>query len=137
MIDLRPVTDAVLVMLRDVVPVPVYDAKVPANAALPYVVVASLAPSNWSGPWSDPHADGDLTVQVTAVGEDRRQVEHMADGCRRAFLERGREGFTNPILIPGVRVMARYYETGTGFDPGIDLGVAQQADRYRLKLTPA
>lgn len=141
----RPITDALLVMLRArTLPggatLDIGDAHAPtitdsdAVPDLPYAIVYDTS-SVLTGTYGQPHADGRFTFQITSVGANRRQAATLADYIRDSILDIGPAGYVYPISVSGAAVMARELEVGGPATQHGDLW--NVVDYFALTTTPS
>jgi hypothetical protein len=142
----RPITDALLVLLRslttpDGTPLRIGDHHAPDPAPdqpepeLPFAVVSDVSGILTGPVYGDPHADGRWTFQVQSVGTNRRSAEALRDFIRSAVLSLAPNGYTNPISPTGATVIDRYLESE---GPTIQVGDWWNAtDQLVLQTTPS
>ncbi|MEZ7005670.1 hypothetical protein [Streptomyces sp. AD55] len=148
MIDRRRVTTAVADLLRTGTGMPVGLGRMP-QAQPPYYLLYSVATTLSGAPFADEHEDISLIYQVTSVsGPDPKtvsstgtldQAEWLADKARQAILRRDPTTgqWTNPLNIPGAKVIRRSLETEPGGTSDPNDAIISYVQRFRFDLTPA
>lgn len=147
MIDRRPITNALLQMLRDATARQIFDSVIPKGTVTPqgesWGLLHSIPGGGFDGaPMVSPDSDLALVYQVDSVGRRRDHAEWMGDTVRRTILARTVQGrfqvaFPDP---PGVLINDRrpYGEVGgvdaEGDDP---YRVYTVAERFVLFATPS
>lgn len=94
MIDRRPVTSALLLMLVEASGKPVGLGEPPSGIddSEPWGILHSIPGGGYEGSLNDPNSDIAFVYQVDSIGRSIGQVEWMADLIRRTMLARTASG---------------------------------------------
>jgi len=101
----------------------------------PYLIVSTGGQSSFEGPWTDPDADADSRIQVTAIGVSDEQSMMMLD------LARGVLTFTNLTAegVAGRKILSvdlNLSRPGLVEQRGIPEPIFSNLDQYLIRTTP-
>jgi hypothetical protein len=134
----RLVDEALLGMLVHELQFPVTFNRVPDNAheLQTYAVLTPIDSGETHGPpLAAPDADASLEYDITAVGQDDRQVSWVADQVRRVMLGRSASGSLLVDLIIEEHTAVDRWSPGPIGAPRLESGVYQAVDSYRLEVS--
>lgn len=134
-VDVAPLTDALVAFLASLTGRPVGDGRLPTQADPPFAVVYQIPGGEfWGAEYADAQAGAAVAYQITSVDVTRAGAELHADSIRHALCDRLADGsFVDPLTAAGLVVLDRELISFDGVDS--DQGVFNARDTYWIHVT--